>query len=401
MKLLTRPAFRSGLAILLLTAICGCWSAEELNNRAFAMMMIVDESEDGQTEVTLGFTLPNRMIPGSAGGGGGTTTGDPYTFTTRKANTISEAVELIQLDNSRTISFGQTRVVVVGRKFAEKGIDPVLEFVSRQPAFHLSSNIFLTPDKATEVTKVPTIFERFISDILLKFITQKQTLDTTIKDFLMARYKGGDILLPLLSFSYKPEVGAADSSKMKHWMGTDGAAIMREGKMSKITLNDEELRGALWISSQLGTSIVTSSSPTDGKEVTAVAQGIGTKILPVIKNGEISFKIESSASAYILSSSSDIDLKSQEALNQMQEAFQKNIEKRLRQVIDKTRKAKSDSFLMNQYLFWRYPKAWNRIKDEWRTYYAEKMPIDISVKITIKRTGGEIRSVNLQEYEEK
>ncbi len=398
MKHTLSVTLRAALAITLLVGICGCWSAEELNNRAFVMMMLIDEAEDGQTELTLSFTLPNRMIPGQAGGGGGGggTADKPYTFVTKKAKTISEAWELIKDDNSRRISFGQTRIVVIGRKYAEKGLDPLLEFAARQPAFHLSSNLFVTPNKAIEIANAPTVFERFISEILLKFISQHLTLDTTIKDLMMARYKGGDILLPLLSFTLKPEIGSGESKKHA-WMGTDGAAIIREGKMSKIRMNSEQLRGSLWISSQLESSIISVDSPTDGKTVNAIAQGIGTKISPVIKDGKISFKIRSSATSYIVASDSDIDLKNDEMLQKLQEAFQKKIESRLKEVIAKTKEARSDAFLMNQYLYWRYPKVWNRIKTDWRDYYADEMPVDVSVKIIIKRTGGIIRSVTQEE----
>ncbi|RCX23426.1 spore germination protein KC [Fontibacillus phaseoli] len=395
MNAIKRACLRSITAIILMTSIGGCWSSEEINNRAFVTMMIVDKMEDGQIELTLGFPLPNRMIPGQAGGGGGTS-GDPYSFVSKKAETISEALELIQVDNSRRISFGQTQVIVIGRRFAEQGIDPLLEFAARQPAFHISSNIFVTPNKATEITKTPLVFERFLSDILSKYISQSQTLDTTVKDFLVAKYKGGDILLPLLSFTIKPEIGATDPKKNR-WLGSDGAAIMSNGKMSDIVMTTEELRGALWLSSQLKTSVINVKSPTDGGIISAVAQDIGTSIKPVVRNGKVSFKVNSHAGAFILSSLSDIDLKKPDNLLRLQEVFEKNIAERMNRVLEKTRRAKSDAFLMSQYLDWRYPKMWGRMKEDWREYYATELPIDISVSITIKRTGVVFRSTKQEE----
>ncbi|MEF2964239.1 Ger(x)C family spore germination protein [Paenibacillus sp. M1] len=383
---------KAGMAVVLLTGLCGCWSAEELNNRAFVNMMIVDLADNGQTELTLGFFLPNRMIPGSAGGGGGETTGSPYTFVSKTDSSIAEALERIQADLSRSVTFGQTRIVVLGREYAQKGVDPVLEFISRQPAFHLSSNIFVTQDKGTEIVKTPTVFERFISDILRKYVGKSFTLDTTAKDMLMARYKGGDILLPLLKFNPKAGVGAAKPEKGE-WLSSGGAAIMSGGKMSDIQLNDDELRGALWISSQLKSSIISVSSPTDGKQIDALAQGIKTKILPVVKGGAISFKIKTSADAYLLSSLSELDLTREEILLRLQEAYAKTIKERLNQVISKTRQAKSDAFIMSQYLDWRYPTAWRRIKGEWKSYYADQLPIEVEADVTVKRTGAELHSI--------
>lgn len=51
------------LSLLLLT---GCWSSVELNDRAFVRMMVLDKTKSG-IELSLDFSLPNRLIPGSAG----------------------------------------------------------------------------------------------------------------------------------------------------------------------------------------------------------------------------------------------------------------------------------------------------------------------------------------------
>lgn len=90
---------------------------------------------------------------------------------------------------------------------------------------------------------------------------------------------------------------------------------------------------------------------------------------------------------------SDIDFKDPEVILQVEKILDKDTERRLRLVIDKTRQAQSDSFLMSQYLDWKYPKAWNSIKDRWKSYYATELPIEIDVSIRLNRTGGVYRSI--------
>ncbi|MNE74776.1 hypothetical protein D3C80_1708780 [compost metagenome] len=68
----------------------------------------------------------------------------------------------------------------------------------------------------------------------------------------------------------------------------------------------------------------------------------------------------------------------------------------MEQVLNKTRQAKSDAFLMSNYLDWRYPNAWNKIKARWKDYYASSLPIEISVDIDLDRTGGNYRSIELE-----
>ncbi|MEK5164089.1 Ger(x)C family spore germination protein [Paenibacillus sp. FSL R5-0527] len=386
-----RAIYTAALAVLLLTGVGGCWSSQELNNRAFANAVLIDLTEDGEIELSIGFPLPNRMIPAQAGGSG-QPTGSPYTFVTKRANNISQALRLIQVDLSRNISFGQTRSIIVGRRLAEQGLDRVVEFVFRQPSFRLSANLFVTPNKVTEITRIQLVFERVIGDILRKYINNHFTLDTTVKDYKLALYQGGDILIPLLTFGQQPEVAVEDPKKDR-WMGTGGAAIFSGGKMTKTVLSVKDLRGALWISSQLSTTTITIASPSDGKEISCFIEGIKTSIKPNVKNGNVSFQITSSARAFVQTSMSEIDLKDPAVVQQLEVILQKDVEERLNKVLEKTRKARSDAFLMSQYLDWRYPKIWRSMRPQWKNYYAEELPIEVKVKIMLNRTGGVYRSV--------
>lgn len=379
------------LIVLLFTGVGGCWSSMELTNRAFIQSMLVDRTEDGQIQVYFGVPLPNRMVPGQAGGSSPSQS-EPFTFIGKKGDSLAQAMRLIQVDISRNISFGQTRVIIIGRRMAEEGIDEIIEFVNRQPAFRLSANLYVTTHDVVSITKIPLVFERFVADILKRYVSTHVTLDTTVKDFMLAKYKGGDILTPLLVFGKAPEVSMENPDK-NMWMGSGGAAIFSGGKMSHITMDRKELQGALWISSQIRSSIVNIKSPQDGKLISCTTEAIDTSIKPVMKNGKVSFEINSSAKAHVLSSMSEIDLKNPEVILQLQDILNKSTEKRLREVIDLTRRARSDSFLMSQYLDWRYPKAWASLKDRWKDYYATEMPIDIKVSIRLNRTGGVYRSV--------
>jgi spore germination protein KC len=69
------------------------------------------------------------------------------------------------------------------------------------------------------------------------------------------------------------------------------------------------------------------------------------------------------------------------------------VEEQFIHVLDKTRKARSDAFLMSQYLDWRHPKIWHSMQDQWKNYYAKELPIEVDVKIKLNRTGGVFRSV--------
>ncbi len=83
-------------------------------------------------------------------------------------------------------------------------------------------------------------------------------------------------------------------------------------------------------------------------------------------------------------------------LLKIQKKLNETVKSNIEEVINKTKKFKSDAFLMNYYLEWRYPKVWKQIEPRWKDYYSTSLPIDISIDIDLDRTGGNYRSVQLK-----
>ncbi|MEK3913760.1 Ger(x)C family spore germination protein [Paenibacillus sp. FSL H7-0331] len=368
------------LSLLLLT---GCWSSVELNDRAFVRMMVLDKTKSG-IELSLDFTLPNRLIPGSAGGGSGEQTGKPYTYINETGIDISEAFRKMQSDMSRKISFGQTRVVVVGRELAEAGIQPILDFIAREPAMHINAYLFVAPGRAREIESIAAIFQRFPSDILTAYGETHVVLDTTIKDFLAANYNGGDMVVPMLRFGTKKI--ASEKQKEQKWMGTAGAAIFKQGKMVS-TLNKSEMRGGLWILGKLKNAEISLPSPTDGKNISFIVQRANTRISPRIKEDQIEIQLQSNAEAEVLASSSNINLKDLKQLEKLEQSLNLVVKKRIISTIAKTRAVSSDAFQLGNYIDWHYPTKWKSIKPNWRDVYSSEMRLNVQTDVTITRLG--------------
>ncbi|WP_152619355.1 Ger(x)C family spore germination protein [Cohnella kolymensis] len=234
------------LLVLLCTPLLilgGCWSSEELHDRAFARVMLLDKADNG-IELTLGFPLPNRMSSGKAGGGdAGGASAKPFTFVTKTGKDIGDAYRQIQSDVPRRITFGQLRNVLIGKKLAQEGVQPIADFAAREPSIHVNANLFVTEGKVKDFADIPVVFERFPTDILTAYAETKIIVPVTIKDLLMSVYIGGDLVLPRLVFSRK---GAEFEENGNKWMGTDGSVILRQGKMAGV-LSTPETRAALWI----------------------------------------------------------------------------------------------------------------------------------------------------------
>lgn len=380
--------------LFLLIVLSGCWSTIELNDRAFARIIIFDKGKQG-IELTMGFPLPNRMIPGMSGGGGGPQTGAPYTFISKDGANVGQALRNIQIDLSRKITLGQSSVIIIGKELAQEGIGPVLEFLAREPRIHINASVFVTEGKGKEIANAPTIFERFPTDILTAYVLQHETIQATVKDFLMANYSGGDMVAPLLSFQSKSI--QSENGGLQDWMGVGGAAIFKNQQLQS-TVGIKELRGALWILGQLSEAEITIASPADGRKVSFFIEHTRTRIKPQIAGEQISIQLHSTANARLLSSDTDLNVEDPNQLKELGRQLEVEVEKRMMRMIDKTREVKADAFHFGSYLSWYYPQKWKSLEPQWIDIYSNgAAEIAAHAEIMIRRLGTEKKSIKTEE----
>lgn len=371
----------AGAVIVLLA---GCWSATELNNRAFVSVMILDARND-EIELTLGIPLTNRLIPGQTGGTGGDGSQRPVAYVTRSGRTVEEALQKIQGDIPRKVAFGQTHSIIIGSSFAQRGIGPLLEFISRNPFLKLNTNLFLIEGTArTKVADTTATFERFFISVLNGYISNHQILNTTVKDLMFSKANGGDGFLPILRFqSMEPSTKPDMTSNV----GTGGAAILREGKMIAPVFSPEETSSVRAVMGQLKEYIYSVPSPTDGKAIGFYTSSLKTQIRPFKDRDGLGIVIRSYSNAGIIASDSDIDLSKQESISRLEKEIKKSADASLSSVIVKTQAAGTDAFNFGRYISVQYPKDWGRLQGEWRAYYQKRLRIRVESIISLRRVG--------------
>lgn len=374
------------VTISCLFILTGCWSRIEINDRAFVTAMFIDYPEKGVYEVSLGFPLPNRMINGV--GLAGNNNGNQYTIVTKRSESIPVAIRKIRSDLSREISWGHCRVVVVGRKMAELGIDQLLEFAAREPNFHTKTFLFVSPTNGQDISKLTPVFERLPSEVLREYAQRNVTLGATIKDFLEAEASGGDMLTGMLTIGQTEML--SEKGKVSTWVGTDGAALFKNGVMVG-TLDVIGMRAGLWLKGKMKSSMNSIKSPTDGKTISFLIQTSKASIKPILNGDQIEFKIQIEAEDDVLSSESNIDLLDPKQVDTLEDLLSKQLKDRVLRTIQTTQSKGVDVFNLGRILAWRYPKVWEQNKDRWHEVYKD-CKIHVTTQIYVKRTGAERNS---------
>lgn len=390
MKLTTyRKVWLILLVVTLPLLLSGCWASIELNNRAFVTLMIIDQKENG-IELTLGFPLTTKLIPGQSPSGTGEATKN-FTFVSQSSDTIEDAFQKIQSDLSRKITFRQTHNIIVNDEYAKKGIGEVLEFVSRNPYLRLNNNLFMIEGNAKEkLSQAPIFFERFPVSVLDAYVKNRNLIDVTIRDFLLSAATGGDSLVPILEFEKRNNVGEGDP---KASLGTGRSAIFRKGTFIQPILSVEETRGALVALSQLKEITYSIDSPTDGKKIGLIIQRANTRINPVFKNNKLTVSIHSEGNANVISSSSNINLHDTKALVELKHALEKIGSKNILTMLTRTQSVEADVLGIGDYVSAKYPNKWKKIEKDWRKYYKDEVDFNVQVEINIKRAGATAQAI--------
>lgn len=375
----------ASLSILL----SGCYSSIELNNRAFVSMLIIDQNKNG-VELTLGFPLTSKLIPGQPPSGSGDLSKN-FTFITQSGDTIEDAFQAIQSDVPRKITFRQAHNIIISSEYAKKGIGEVLEFVTRNPHMRLNNNIFMVEGNAREqITQAPIFFERFPVAILQSFIENSNLIDVTVRDFLLSVSTGGDSLVPVLNFEKK---NSLTDPNIKPSLGTGECAIFRKGKFIPPVLGLDETRGALAALSQIDDLMVSVDSPTDGKKVGVIFHSLQTKIKPVFNNNKLSINISTKGEANVISSDSNINLHDTIALNKLKKTIEELGVNSTTKLVKKTKSVGADVLGIGDYVAAKYPRKWAKIEKDWRNYFKNEADFDVQVLINIKRSGSTSQAI--------
>ncbi|MBB6733556.1 Ger(x)C family spore germination protein [Cohnella zeiphila] len=381
---------RTGFALLIvamLPLLSGCWSKMEINNRSFITGVFIDADGAGGVEMTVLAPLPNRL--GVTGGPtqNAASKGQPFAAVTKSAQTLQEAFKRIQTDLSRKMTFGQTRVVVVGRKYAESGIRELLEWGTRFPSFPLKCFVFVAPGEAKDIIKLTPVFEQVPSEVLREFANRHTLFNTRFKDVLVAATAKQGSVATMLTVGQAPMV--SENNRMSTWIGTDGAALF-QGHRLVGELNRREAMAIAWVKGSLQSPSYVVSSGEKGN-VAVTLRHLKSRIRPFVRGGDVVMRVSLSAKASLdeVNGTQELDMPSDYHL--LERRLAEEVESDLRSALRKSQSVRADVLQTGSRLEWRYPRIWNRLEGRWPDAYRDDIRFEIAANIQIMKYNDETK----------
>lgn len=138
--------------LVILFILPGCWNRVELNELWVTAATGVDMMDDGQWMVSYQLIVPSALASGTGGGTGGSSQPAFHVFSV-KSKTYSQALSYSNLKTSRRIYVAHNRVVFIGKRAAEKGMDRLIDFYLRSTEAREMVNMIVTDGLASDLIK--------------------------------------------------------------------------------------------------------------------------------------------------------------------------------------------------------------------------------------------------------
>jgi|GEM_PF-829543 len=377
--------------LLPLTLLTGCEFAlakVEINEQTFVFAMYINQGKDPNTvEVTISAPLPNRLTPGTqAGGQGG---GDPYAMVTRTSSTIQDALHLIQRDLSRRFDFSFTNVVVVGKRYAEAGLEDLMDWFQREPTTDLNTFLMVAPGDAKQVAALTPIFEQMPSQVLTRFGEQHNIIGTTLKDCLVSASANQGYALTYLSAGMKPMI--ADQGKLEPWSGVQGTALFQNHKLL-VTLPMKPSMAVSWAENQLKGALYTVTWDEKGGKASVFLINNRAKKTVRMVGGHPVFTIKLTGIGDVVYKRNKDQVDSLTTKHAIEQALNDLVKEQMTMALRTSQRVRADVLQLGMLLDWNYPDYWQEVREKWPQSYGSDAEIQVVTDIKIRNFGSVLKT---------
>lgn len=405
---------KRSIQYIVIIAVCtfsltGCWGRIELPDLGIVTITGVDIDENGMYEVVLHVVAP---IHQGGGNESGAYSPENIWMVSAKGKSLMEAVRNIRARSSAQFKFSHSRVIIIGKKVAEEGVDKVIDFFARNIEFRYTSYIFLAREEAKEILSLyPEVASTLSLELLGMAENQRlwsQSHASILKDFLiqLREQKGGEVLGAVYSKQLEtkqgnnepelqPKIGTQTKRSSEGVVSLEGIGVLKNGVL-KGFLDREETRGYLFITGQGREGVLWVPMPQAENAHVSVSLDKSKSHIEVLANeeGKIQLNVKIIARGEIVEQSDGMMLLDEESLpdTELIKEMEKNVAKvivaEMRKSLQKVQKEyEVDIYDFHGAIYRKYPKLWKeKYEKDWENLYP-KLKVNLYAKVNITEIG--------------
>ncbi|WP_249646118.1 MULTISPECIES: Ger(x)C family spore germination protein [unclassified Lysinibacillus] len=382
--------------LLLMTVsflLTGCWSSKEIEDLGIIVGTSLDletgdvsseEQQDARYANRDLLTITNQFITSETTVSGtkeGTLPEKAYKNVTETGDAVLPTLRNMLLKVDKRSFAEHSKVIIIGEDLASTvNLQQTLDFFLRELEIRPSGLLLIAQNRASQAleTNEPTKIPAF-----------------QLMEMMEGHERTTKILPPMTVAKLEGKLYSDSSFLLQNVLAEDGevrfaGAAVIEGKTKKLRgfLNESDLEGIAWITGEGKGGLVKGFDEESGAPIIYEIISAKSKIIPLIKDDQISFTIkiqtEGRISEHWVLSDKAFDNR---FLKKAEKVFEKEIERLVKKVLEKTQhEFQTDVAGFGNKIRIDYPKVWQKIKKDWDQTFSE-VPITCEVNVTIKDYG--------------
>ena len=373
MKKRLAPAALAVAAALL--AGCGTTAlpyAREMGDMALLRTMGVDAGEEaGQVRVTVSTGKRAAGLQGES---------QPPLILSAAGESLSAACLSMQGLSDSYVFYGYVDQLLLGEEAALEGVEPVLDYFSRDVELGLGAQVWLVRG-GTAQAAIEAGGETGVDSRLSTLQTDSEMGAAGITR------TAGEVFSSLLEqgCAYLPALRAAGAEEGEQTALLEaGYGVLRDGALAGC-LEGESAKGLELLTGQTAEDIIEVDLPS-GRAVARITE-VSTRCEPVFQGEELTgLRLHCRAAAELAEFHEPMD---QGELAQLREALEERESLRLRQVMEQLRAWGTDCTALGSQVAQANPARWEKLREEWEERFST-IPYEVSVQVSVSRTYGDL-----------
>lgn len=352
-------------------ALCfsGCMSHENLSDLTIVQGVGIDE-DNGETKVSLQYLNLSK-----GGGANEALQGNITCVASGKSINISDAVSATSKSLSKSIFFGQNKVIVFGGEYAKKHLNSGLDYLLRSVNSRPDVLVAMSENDASRIIENKERGSRIPAENIYDLLNVGESnglgASVSVNDLLnLYSDETSDVYMPVLSCD-------------KESVSCKGIGIFSQEKYV-YTLNEIETFGFLFVNNKIKGGLITVSNDELGK-VGAEIIDSRVKNRAVVKDGKITFVCDVTVEIVLDEVEKGITTSvNAEKINEIEHLVDNKIKDMCTRAVKTCLQHKSDPFMFGRYVSKADFDYYNSIKYNWRNILPD-IQIEVKADSTLQK----------------
>ncbi|KAF6629994.1 Ger(x)C family spore germination protein [Paenibacillus sp. LX16] len=390
------------LVLVVLFILAGCWNRVELNELWVTAATGVDMMDDGQWMMSYQIIVPSAIASGTGGGTGGSSQPASHVLSV-KSKTYSQALSYSNLETSRRIYIAHNRVVFIGKRAAEKGMDRLIDFYLRNTEAREMVNMIVTDGLASDLLKKLLPPEKLQGAAMAELVNKESDIlsvfpKVRVYDFVLSMNSDSkSIGVPVAELvgerDHQNEQEAESLNVFKKTsaplkLALTKLGVFQNGKLKGFLDKDESL-GVSYLSQKVNnTEISFPCSEQLGRKMysSLIVNSAVVKLTPRKTSFHYTMQVGVKINGTLNESTCTKDISKTETIHDLEEQISKEVTRTINEGWAKLQELGVDATGFAERIHRRFPREWRTLENDWDQEF-KKMKLDIRVDTRIQRPG--------------